>query len=148
MINNHIYEFKRKGKTYQREQGMLFPNDDNRTLDSSYDPESRDDQLLPPCLHKSGRPPRDGKFVLTRVRIEYPIWYCPKIRQVPADQIIIDCYTTVASLLDDHDEAPNETIAGRFSGATFLRTWCRGYSKEATAIPPRSTRLLKEVYFR
>ena len=34
----------------------------------------------------------------------------------------------------------------RLLNAVFLRTWCRKYSKDTTAIAPRTSRLLKNSY--
>ena len=142
-VNKHICEFKHKGKTFQREQGMLIPYE---SLDLSHDPEEDIRLLSPPCVHKTGMTPKEGEFVLMKGSIDYPTWYCARIREVLSDRIIVDWYTTITPSFEDFKNASKDEITSRLSSATFLRTWCRDYSKDATTIAPRTSRLLKNSY--
>ena len=90
--------------------------------------------------------PKEGEFVLMKGSIDYPTWYCARIREVLSDRIIVDWYTTITPSFEDFKNASKDEITSRLSSATFLRTWCRDYSKDATTIAPRTSRLLKNSY--
>ena len=87
--------------------------------------------------------PVEGEFVLTKGNIHDPTWYCTKICQVLADCIIVDWCTTITSSPEDFENASKAETMDKLSNAVFLRTWCRDYSKDSTAIAPRTSRLVK-----
>jgi hypothetical protein len=51
-------------------------------------------------------------------------WYCAEIRNILADRIEVNYYTTITPALTDYKDRSVKKRSRNIKAATFLRTWC------------------------
>ena len=145
-VNRHIYEFTHKGKTYQREQGMLIPYAGRNTLDTNFDHETlMGDQQVQ--KHTNNMPLKEGEYVIMKDDPEAKSWYLAQVHRILADRVKVHWLTTITPPVNNYANAQPVEIIKTLEQATFLRTWCleRGKGRATTVCPTNSDRL-KYVY--
>jgi len=144
MIGNSSYKLSFKGKSYQREGGMLVPF--THMPDSFELPEESLERK--PRTHHASIPFREGEFVITRDDPSAPDWYVAEINRILPDRIEVNYYTTATPPLDQHLSRSQALRMKRLGESSFLRTWCleaNGFLP-TTEPPLQAARLNKDVY--
>ena len=145
-INEHIYEFTFKGKTYQREQGMLIPYLGNEVLNLDFD---YNDLLKDKTVqkHHSQITPHEGEYIITKDSPSSTSWYLAQIHRVLQDRVVVHWLTTITPPLTNYTEAQPIQIIKNLEQATFMRTWCLDRGKgRATNKQPSESNSLKYIF--
>ena len=144
-IGTTAVEFTYKGKTFQRERGMLIPFKDNELLDKTFDPTKLATASVTK-MHTKSLKPAEGEYVIMKDGLSND-WYCAQIYRVLGDRIEVHWFTTNTAPLKNYSTASENDRMTNLKGSSFLRTWCLDYGRgQATTKPPKPTRRLKDVY--
>jgi hypothetical protein len=142
-LGHHSYEISYQGRTFQRDQGMLIPAK-HRTNHGKN--EVQKGPQLPPAKHSPDNKPEEGEYVLIKGYTDADGWYCAQIEEVLVDRIKVSYHTTSTPPLEDYEHVPKRARRAHLASATFSRTWIQRSDGLPTIIPPKTSRLHKDLW--
>jgi hypothetical protein len=142
-LGHHSYAIEYKGRTFQRDQGMLIPA--SHLVNQGKDDVYRFNDL-PPSMHTPDNQPREGELVLTKDAEDSNDWYCARIEEVLPDRITVSYYTTSTAPDPDYATSTQKQREQRLSKVRFQRTWVNRSDKLPTTVAPPLNRQYKWLY--
>ena len=143
-IGNHSYEILYKGRTFQRDQGMIIPA--KHFKDFGRQGINRKTKF-PPSVHTAGQQLAEGEYVLMKGGIDDDDWYVVQIEEVLVDRIKVSYYVTYTSPLVNYKTATRRARKANLNLARFLRTWIKRSDQTATSTAPRLSRIHTDLYY-
>jgi transposase InsO family protein len=140
-IGTHSYVISYKGKTFQRDQGMIIP--------AAHLPKAsaRAPGDTPKAIkHTSGHKLVEGELVLLKGGISDRDWYCAEILEVLTDRFKVSWYTTPQAPLTNHRGATVRARKANLEKAIFSKTWIKRPSGLPTIIAPTNARGRSSLY--